>query len=138
MYRFVKLLIARRRLREMGHEQQRVSLNQLISEANKSWHGTKLDQPDWGPHSRSIAFTAEVKEQRLLLHMILNAYWEPLDFELPPIDKGGKNPWCLWIDTSLDSPNDICEWKTSPPVSELAYRAASRSVVVLWRNSSER
>ena len=135
LHRFVKLLIARRRLREMGHEQQRVSLNQLIREANKAWHGTKLGQPDWGHHSHSIAFTAEIKEEKMLLHMILNAYWEPLDFELPPVERGGKNPWLRWIDTSLDSPNDIVEWQTSPPIPDHTYRAAPHSVVVLWRNT---
>jgi glycogen operon protein len=136
LHRFVKLLIARRRLREVEHEQRRVSLNQLISEANKAWHGTKLGQPDWGDHSHSVAFTAEIKEEKMLLHIILNAYWEPLDFELPPVENGGKNPWLRWIDTALDSPNDIIEWQASPPVPNHTYRAAPHSVVILWRNTS--
>jgi isoamylase len=137
MHRFVKLLIARRRLREMEHEQQRVSLNQMIREANKSWHGTKLGQPDWGQQSRSIAFTAEIKKEQMLLHLMLNAYWEPLDFELPPTDEDGNNRWRRWIDTSLDSPNDICEWQTAPPIPDKVYRTAAHSVVVLWRNPSD-
>ena len=136
LHRFVKLLIARRRLREVEHEQRRVSLNQLISEANKAWHGTKLGQPDWGDHSHSVAFTAEIKKEKMLLHIILNAYWEPLDFELPPVENGGKNPWLRWIDTALDSPNDIIEWQASPPIPNHTYRAAPHSVVVLWRNTS--
>ncbi|WKZ18111.1 MAG: glycogen debranching protein GlgX [Candidatus Jettenia sp. CY-1] len=136
LHRFVKLLIARRRLRNMEHEHRRVSLNQLIREANKAWHGTKLGQPDWGDHSHSVAFTAEIKKQMMFLHMIMNAYWEPLDFELPPVENGGENPWHRWIDTSLDSPDDISEWQTSPPISNHPYRAAPHSVVVLWRNTS--
>ena len=74
----------------MVHEQDRISLNQLIREANKSWHGTKLGQPNWDSHSHSIAFTAEIKKEGLLFHLILNAYWEPLDFELPPVNNGKK------------------------------------------------
>ncbi|TLD43631.1 MAG: Glycogen debranching enzyme [Candidatus Jettenia ecosi] len=136
LHRFVKLLIARRRLRDMDHEHRRLSLNQLISEANKAWHGTKLGQPDWGNHSHSVAFTAEIKKEKLFFHIIMNAYWEPLDFELPPAENGEKNPWRRSIDTSLDSPNDISEWEISPPVPNHSYRVASRSVVVLWRNSS--
>lgn len=136
LHRFVKLLIARRRLRDVEHEHQRVSLNQLLREANKAWHGTKLDQPDWGDHSHSVAFTAEIKKERMLLHMIMNAYRESLDFELPPVENGGKNPWRRWIDTSLDSPNDISEWQASPPVPNHTYRAAPHSVVVLWKNTS--
>ena len=34
--------------------------------------------------SHSLAFSAELQKERVLFHMILNAYWEPLDFELPP------------------------------------------------------
>lgn len=136
LHRFVQLLIARRRLRDTEYEQQRISLNQMIGEANKSWHGTKLGQPDWGDDSHSIAFTAELKKQRLLFHMIMNAYWEPLDFELPQAENGGKNPWRRWIDTALDSPNDIAEWQVSPPIPNHPYQAAPRSVVVLWRNAS--
>jgi len=136
LHRFVKLLITRRRLRDVAHEQRRVSLNQLISEASKAWHGTKLGQPDWEDHSHSVAFTAKLKEQRLLFHMIMNAYWEPLDFELPQAENGGKNPWRRWIDTALESPHDISEWQASPPVPDHSYRAAPRSVVVLWRNAS--
>lgn len=136
LHRFVKLLIARRRLREVEHEYQRVTLNQLLRDANKAWHGIKLGQPDWGDHSHSIVFTAEIKTQRMLFHMILNAYREPLDFELPLVDNGEKNPWRRWIDTALDSPNDIIGWQTSPPVQNLSYQAAPHSVVVLWRNTS--
>jgi len=39
--------------------------------------------------------------------VILNAYWEPLDFELPPAGNGGGNPWHRWIDTARETPNDI-------------------------------
>lgn len=68
--------------------------------------------------------------------MIMNAYREPLDFELPPVENRGKNSWRRWIDTALDSPNDIIGWQTSPPVQNLSYQAAPHSVVVLWRNTS--
>ena len=135
VHRFVKLLIARRRLRDVEHEHRRVSLNQLIRGANKAWHGTKLGQPDWGPNSHSIAFTAGIEKQGLLFHMILNAYWEPLDFELPPVDNRRKKPWRRWIDTSLDSPNDIVEWQTSPEVAGRTYLVQPRSVVVLFTST---
>ena len=35
------------------------------------------------PQSHSLAFGAELRREGLDLHLILNAYWEPLDFELP-------------------------------------------------------
>ena len=60
VHRFVTLLNARRLLRDVEHERQRVSLNELLGEANKAWHGVKLDQPDWSACSHSLAFSAEM------------------------------------------------------------------------------
>jgi glycogen operon protein len=132
VHRFVKLLIARRLLRDAEHERQRVSLNRLVREANIVWHGVRLNQPDWGDHSLSVAFTVEIRPDRLLFHMILNAYKEPLDFELPPVGNGGAPPWRRWIDTAQPTPNDIVPWGEGPTVPGLTYRAEARSVVVLF------
>ncbi len=74
----------------------------------------------------------EISKERMLLHMILNAYWGPLDFELPPVDGKDGTPWRRWIDTALDSPEDIVEWRTSPAVQGFRYAAGARSVVVLF------
>jgi glycogen operon protein len=130
VHRFVTLLNARRLLRDVEHEKERLSLNQMLRRANKSWHGVRLGQPDWRDCSHSIAFTLELRQERLLVHLILNAYWEPLDFELPSV--GSRQPWRRWIDTFLDSPHDIVPWQTSPPVPGPTYRAQARSVVVLF------
>ena len=132
VHRFVTLLAARRLLRDEEHERRRMSLNQLLRQAKTAWHGVKLNQPDWSPSSRSVAFTAEITKEKLRFHLILNAYWEALDFELPPVGNGGGNPWRRWIDTALDSPNDIVEWKSSASITGSSYRAEPRSVVVLF------
>jgi len=133
--RFVTLLNARRVLRDAEPERHRVSLNQLLRGVNLAWHGVKLNQSDWSEHSHSIAFTAELRQERLLFHVILNAYWQPLDFELPRLDSAGENPWRRWIDTALDSPHDILEWAKAEPLHGYNYRAESRSVVMLYRYS---
>jgi len=132
VHRFVTLLNARRLLRDVEREQQRMSLNQLIRQANKAWHGVKLNQPDWRPISHSIAFTVELRKENLLTHFILNAYWEPLEFELPSVHNGGNDIWYRWIDTALDSPHDIVPWQTSPAIPGHRYRAEARSVVALF------
>jgi glycogen operon protein len=132
VHRFVRLLIARRLLRDVGPERQRLSLSQLIKEGFKDWHGVKLHQPDWGHDSHSIAFTAHLSKPDRLVHFIFNAYWEALDFELPPLDDVVKNPWRRWIDTYLDSPEDIVEWQDSMAVAGSTYRVGPRSVVLLW------
>ena len=74
--------------------------------------------------------------EKLLFHLILNAHWEPLDFELPPAGKGGKKPWRRWVDTALKTPNDIVPWEKAPTVPGLTYRAEARSVVVLYAATS--
>lgn len=129
IHRFVKLLIARRVLRSKQTQRQRKNLDQLIREARKAWHGIKPLQPDWSDWSHSLAFGAEIKTDGLGIHFILNGYWEPLQFELPPMESGST--WHRWIDTALDSPNDIVDWRFAPPVGSNIYPVEARSVVVL-------
>ena len=131
LHRFVRLLIARRMLRDLDAEHQRTTLNELLHNATRAWHGVKLLQPDWSSWSHSLAFGADLPNERISFHMILNAYWEPLDFELPP--DGMDGPWRRWIDTFLLSPEDIVDWRAAQPVAGGTYRAGPRSVVVLYR-----
>jgi glycogen operon protein len=79
-----------------------------------------------------VAFTAEIRREKLLFHLILNAYWEPLDFELPPAANDDANPWRRWVDTAQETPNDIVPWEEAPAFQGLTYRAEARSVVVLY------
>jgi len=66
------------------------------------------------------------------LYGILNAFWEPLTFEMPAVPAGG-HAWRRCIDTALPSPDDICPWRDAQQVTDTFYRAAERSVVVLLR-----
>jgi isoamylase len=134
VHRFVKLLIARRLLRDTGPERRRMTLTQLISGATKNWHGTKLHQPDWSDQSHSVAFSVELKRAGLLVDFIFNAYWEPLEFQLPRLQGSEGGSWRRWIDTFLETPQDIVPWQEAPSVSGHTYRAGPRSVIVLWAN----
>jgi len=138
VHRFVKLLIARRLLRDTGPEHRRMSLTQLINGATNNWHGTKLHQPDWSDQSHSVAFSAELKREGLLVYFIFNAYWEPLEFELPRTEKSGLRSWKRWIDTFLEAPQDIVPWQEAHSVPDHVYRAGPRSVVVLWASLHHR
>jgi glycogen operon protein len=131
VHRFVKLLIARRLQRDVGPERRRLTLTQLISAGVKGWHGVRLNQPDWSDQSRSIAISAELPAQAVSVYLIFNAYWEALDFELPWKGKG-QGSWRRWIDTALETPQDIVPWQESSAVLESKYRVGARSVVVLW------
>jgi isoamylase len=133
--RFVKLLIERRVIRDVEHERRRLSLSQVLREQKHAWHGVKLNQPDWSPFSHSIAIGGELKCEGVFAYMILNAYWEPLDFELPPL-RGPRENWRRWIDTALDPPHEICEWNAERPVLGTTCRVGPRSVVVLIAGDS--
>jgi isoamylase len=132
VHRFVSLLNERRLLRDVGPERQRMSLTKLIQQADKTWHGVKLQQPDWSPQSHTIALTVRLRRDLIAVHFILNAYWEPLDFELPAADDTHGYSWRRWIDTARDSPDDIVPWQAASAIAGGLYRAQSRSVVVLY------
>lgn len=131
LVRFVQLLATRRALRKLDSEGQRRSLNQLLRRASKAWHGVKQQQPDWSQQSHSLAFSAELPEENLSFYIIFNAYWEPLEFELPAGVRAVGRRWRRWIDTSLESPDDIQDWPSAPMVPSQTYRAGPRSVVAL-------
>ena len=48
---------------------------------------------------------------------------------MPP--RPSHYPWRRWIDTSLESPDDIRDWPAAPVFPGRTYRAGPRSVVVL-------
>jgi len=129
VHRFVKQLIASRVNQGPGTIESDRTLNEILGQGRIQWHGVRLNQPDWSPHSHSLAFTARSRTNRVWIHAMVNAYWEPLEFELPPGE--GENPWRRWIDTDLPSPEDICEWTDAPMVLGSTYSVQPRSVVIL-------
>jgi glycogen operon protein len=131
VHRFVKRLISFR-LRRDAADEEGLSLNELLRRGQAQWHGVKLNQPDWGDHSHSLACTVKSIKGRFRLHLLFNPYWEALEFELPPLGESGASGWHRWIDTSLDSPDDICELGGAPAVTGATYRVQARSVAVLF------
>jgi isoamylase len=131
VHRFVKRICAHRLMRDFEPEVEGLSLNQLLRQARRAWHGVKLGEPDWSVQSHSLAYSVACTNQKLRFYMILNAYWESLEFELPPMSDG-SDFWHRWIDTSLASPDDIAEWRTAPAVESHTYLVGPRSVVALY------
>lgn len=97
--------------------------------ATVAWHGVELDQPDFGPSSRTLAVELTHPDSSAHLHIIFNAYWEPLDFALPPLPVDYR--WHRLVDTALPAPGAFSD----PPVTLVAgqerYHVAARSSVVL-------
>jgi isoamylase len=131
IHRFVKALNRFRHRPDVVAEMTAPSLNQLLRRAPIEWHGVALKHPDWSDHSHSLAFTLRSLRYRLLLHGMLNAYWKPLTFELPPVS--AEQGWRRWIDTALEAPDDICPWESAPVVRQPTYEVQPRSVVLLVR-----
>jgi glycogen operon protein len=67
----------------------------------------------------------------LSFYIIFSAYWELLEFQLPAERHIAGEPWRRWIDSSLESPDDIQDWPAAPVVTGQTYLAGPRSVVVL-------
>jgi isoamylase len=129
IYRFARMLIAYRRRRDCASKGDRLTLNDLLNRARIDWHGVQLHQPDWSEHSHSLAVTFQRSSAHYALHAMINAYWEPLVFQLPPTPNGVK--WRCCIDTAVDSPNDIRPLDEALFVEQTCYHVQARSVVLL-------
>jgi glycogen operon protein len=79
--------------------------------------------------SDSFAFCAELPNQNLSIHLIVSTHGESLEFELPSWADGAG--WRRWIDTTLPTPEEICDRDAAMPTPGPTYSAGPRSVVVL-------
>jgi len=132
LYRFVKTLIGQRLMlgKELGIEG--VSLKELLQQADIDAHGVRLNEPDLKPDSHSLAFTVRDKRRAVMFHVMVNAYWEPLSFELPSPGPDIGTCWRRWIDTYRDAPDDVCDSPPAAPVEGVSYTVPARSLVVLF------
>jgi glycogen operon protein len=130
IHRFTKQLIAFRLGRSLPADRFDMTLQDLLRKQSIQWHGVRLNAPDWSETSHSIAATWTLPSDQILLHVIINAYWEFLEFELPPLDDAYE-PWRRCIDTFLAPPEDICPRDDGPIVALPTYRAHPRSLVIL-------
>ena len=130
--RFVRNLIAARLKREMAVDDPGLTLNQLLDQARIEWHGVRAGQPDWGRDSHCIAITAWSLSGRVAFHLMLNAWREPLEFELPPAPESPGMMWRRWIDTALPSPEDICLLDDAPAVTGGAYLLPAHALAVMF------
>jgi isoamylase len=131
IHRFARALNRFRQRRDVVAEEATLTLNQLLRRTRIAWHGVTLDRPDWGDSSHSLAFTLRSLHARFLFHGLLNAYWQPLTFELPPVSAEVGQPWRRCIDTALTSPDDIYHWAQAPVVTQTTYLVQPRSIVLL-------
>jgi isoamylase len=130
VHRFTQQMIAFRQRRDVVGLTG-LTLNELLARARISWHGVALGAPDWSSHSHAIALGLETLRGRFQLHLMLNAYWEPLAFAVPPSPDGRAGQWRRCIDTALVSPDDIDVGPDAPVVTASRYDVQPRSLVLL-------
>ncbi len=130
LFRFVREMIAFRKSHSV------LNRRQFFSGATNGrglpdieWHGTQLDAPGWDdPESRVLAFTMGAPDDEADLHVILNMDPENLVFQIPTVD--GRT-WHRAINTASDTPQDIVDPTTAPPIPGDSFEVVGRSVVVL-------
>ncbi|KWT90159.1 glycogen debranching protein GlgX [Candidatus Magnetominusculus xianensis] len=95
-----------------------------------SWHGVKLNKPDIDYHSRTLAMLQSSSSDGSDMYLSMNAYYEQLRFDLPPLPQSKK--WYRVVDTNLEPPHDIEDTGEEVVLNEQRfYYVAPRSVLIL-------
>jgi isoamylase len=93
-----------------------------------SWYGVG-QIADLSPDSRSLAYCLHGESQDDDdLYVMINAHWEPLNFEL---QEGTAQDWKRIVDTALPSPDDFVS--SGVKLDDATFCVAPRSVAVLLR-----
>ena len=91
-----------------------------------TWHGVRLNTPDWGDGSHALAYELFHEQTGTHVHVMLNAYWEPLAFDLPAPRLGFV--WKCLVDTARET----ADTDDTPP---LILAAGQQSLVCEPRSS---
>ncbi|MBE9062271.1 glycogen debranching protein GlgX [cf. Phormidesmis sp. LEGE 11477] len=133
MLRFFKHMIAFRKCYCHASLMRRTYFTGKVNErglSDLSWHGLALYQPGWDdPNARALAFTLGGTESAEDIHVMMNMYWQDLDFELPAVE--GRR-WFKAVDTNEASPLDIVSPGQETAVSnDASFTVKERSIVIL-------
>ncbi|NLX08186.1 MAG: glycogen debranching protein GlgX [Chloroflexi bacterium] len=100
-----------------------------------SWHGVRVNKPNWSAKSHRLAFMlcGEYAKGGLAdddhIYVAMNMHWQNRSYELPPLPEGQR--WHLFAYTG-DPHNTIYEPGHEPPLdNQASFSLKSRSVLVL-------
>ncbi len=106
-------------------------MKSLQKKASKIFHGTLWDDPD----TRLLAFTlAGTTAEEADLHVIINMSEQQTLVELPDIK---NKSWCLAIDTSEQSPQDIISPHNQKAIKKSTYLVDGKAVVAFENRKSQ-
>ncbi|MDJ0796486.1 MAG: glycogen debranching protein GlgX [Calothrix sp. MO_167.B12] len=130
LFRFWKLIINCRKQHSTIHRPRYFTgITNQRGLADISWHGCQLNSPGWqDEEARVLAFTLGGSDNEVDIHVMMNMYWEELNFEIPSVT--GRQ-WYRVVDTALASPQDIAESGQETLIANLNYTVGARSIVVL-------
>ena len=130
IHRFARELIGLRTGRSLSRRCLLGDAPASLMPRRMEWHGVRLAQPDWSEESHSLAVRIEWEGTDVTLYLMLNAYWEALAFEVPPLS-GEHACWRRCLDTCRAPPEDICFDVEAPLVISSTVVVEPRSVVAL-------
>jgi isoamylase len=130
MFRFWKMMINfRKRHTTILRPRYFTGLENERGLKDISWHGCKLHSPGWDdPSARALSYTMGEPGDEEDIHVMMNMYWEPLEFEIPGL---AERKWYRAVDTYLPPPEDIAAAGSEVLVDAKSYLVHGRSVVVL-------
>ena len=137
LFRFFKHMIAFRRAHPVlrnGHFLRGEDYKQ-VGCPDISWHGMKVNRPNWARNSHTLAFMlcGEYGKGGLVkdddIYVALNAHWRPHTFRLPPLVEGKS--WHLFAHTG--DPEREISWPGFEPRldDQQKIRLLERSVAIL-------
>ena len=102
--------------------------------ADIRWHGAEPEKPDFGPYSRSLAYTLDgrhtEREHDCDFYVAFNAKAEATKFRLPKSPSG--KPWRRVVDTARVAPDDFVAEGEGPVVeADSRYTVAGFALIVL-------
>jgi len=129
LYRFTRQLIHFRKLH--GCLQRRDFFeDDPLGTPPISWHGTQLNQPNWGTDSHSLAFyLLPSRQETCHIFVISNMASKKQIYQLPSVT---PMHWYRFADTALKPPEDISDLGESIILKDQSrYTAQARSTVIL-------
>jgi glycogen operon protein len=124
--RFARGMMAFRRAHRVLSEER------FYTGAEVDWFAARGGRPDWnGPHERACGcLVREEGPGKGALYLMFNAGAEAVDCHVPAPLRGTR--WCLAVDTSRESPQDMFPVGEEPPWDGRdSYRLGSRTSVIL-------